>query len=137
MRSLTKGLRAVVNGALVLLPVWWNTKDEIVCQLPSELIIVPPSGEQLAALLKLLADRGFHAYGCFNCRYFSSKGGAEEATEGTAGYCLESKFGQNVTMGDLVATVFSCDAYRLGTEDERKTEHLRWTDSIRDRKFNA
>jgi hypothetical protein len=70
---------------------------------------------------------------CANCRYFLFSGMARDMSNGSRGYCLHGKLGQNLRPKDIREIFHSCAYFEYGPKDEREAFRQRWKTSLMER----
>jgi len=70
---------------------------------------------------------------CANCRYFLFSGMARDMSNGSRGYCLHGKLGQNLRPKDIREIFHSCAYFDFGPKEEREAFRQRWKTSLMER----
>lgn len=67
---------------------------------------------------------------CGNCRYFLFSGMARDMSNGSRGYCLHGRLGQNLRPRDIRELFHVCEYFDFGPEDEREAFRREWKHSL-------
>lgn len=67
---------------------------------------------------------------CANCSYFLFSGMARDMSNGSRGYCLHGKLGQNLRPGDIREIFHYCHHFSYGPEQEREAHRRKWRKSL-------
>jgi hypothetical protein len=67
---------------------------------------------------------------CGNCRYFLFSGMARDMSNGSRGYCLHGRLGQNLRPKDIREIFHLCEAFEFGPAGEREEFRQRWKTSL-------
>ena len=67
---------------------------------------------------------------CGNCRFFLFSGMARDMSNGSRGYCLHGKLGQNLRPGDIREIFHFCHHFSYGPDLEREAHRRKWRKSL-------
>ncbi len=81
-------------------------------------------------LQKQLVKRDGRIQSCANCSYFLFSGMARDMSNGSRGYCLHSKLGQNLKPTDVREIFHYCHHFSYGPDREREEFRLKWKKSL-------
>ena len=70
---------------------------------------------------------------CGNCKYFLFSGMARDMSNGSRGYCLHGKLGQNLRPRDIREIFHSCEYFQFGPRDAREAFRRQWKTSLIER----
>jgi hypothetical protein len=70
---------------------------------------------------------------CGNCKYFLFSGMARDMSNGSRGYCLHGKLGQNLRPRDIREIFHCCEYFQFGPRDAREEFRRRWKTSLIER----
>ncbi len=83
-----------------------------------------------------LADMDSVILACGNCQYFLFSGMARDMSNGSRGYCLHGKLGQNLRPKDIREIFHCCAYFEYGPKEEREAFRRRWKTSLIERPLN-
>ena len=67
---------------------------------------------------------------CGNCQFFLFSGMARDMSNGSRGYCLHGRLGQNLRPRDIREIFHVCEHFEFGPKDEREAFRQRWKTSL-------
>jgi len=70
---------------------------------------------------------------CGNCRFFLFSGMARDMSNGSRGYCLHGKLGQNLRPKDIREIFHTCAYFEYGPKEEREAFRQQWKTSLMER----
>ena len=70
---------------------------------------------------------------CGNCKFFLFSGMARDMSNGSRGYCLHGKLGQNLRPRDIREIFHTCEYFEFGPRDEREEFRREWKTSLIER----
>jgi hypothetical protein len=76
---------------------------------------------------------GARILACGNCRYFLFSGMARDMSNGSRGYCLHGRLGQNLRPRDIREIFHSCAYFDHGPGEEREAFRVAWKQSLMER----
>lgn len=77
-----------------------------------------------------LSEMGAVIQACGNCQYFLFSGMARDMSNGSRGYCLYKRLGQNLRPRDIREIFHVCEYFENGPKDEREAFRQRWKTSL-------
>jgi len=77
-----------------------------------------------------LDEQGAEILSCGNCQYFLFSGMARDMSNGSRGYCLHGRLGQNLRPRDIREIFHYCEYFEYGPKDEREAFRQRWRTSL-------
>ena len=80
-----------------------------------------------------LSESGTVIQACGNCRFFLFSGMARDMSNGSRGYCLHGRLGQNLRPKDIREIFHCCEYFEFGPKDEREAFRRRWKISLMER----
>jgi hypothetical protein len=77
-----------------------------------------------------LDEQGAEILSCGNCQFFLFSGMARDMSNGSRGYCLHGRLGQNLRPRDIREIFHCCEYFEYGPKDEREAFRQRWRTSL-------
>ena len=80
-----------------------------------------------------LEDHDTMILACGNCKYFLFSGMARDMSNGSRGYCLHGRLGQNLRPKDIREIFHLCEEFSFGPKAEREEYRRLWKTSLIER----
>jgi len=92
--------------------------------------------DSFSALQEQFARHEGRILSCGNCRFFLCSGMARDMSNGSRGYCLQGKLGQNLRPRDIRDIFHYCEYFEFGPQSEREAFRQQWKQSLMERPFD-